>query len=166
MPSLNDRKTTLHDLRQLMRDFVAQRQWTQYHTPKNLTAAAAVEAAELLELFQWLTPEEAIDRSFHDAEFRQAVGEEIADVMLYLLSLANALEFDVSAIIEKKMAKNHAKYPAKEFRGEYRRPVKGHPAPSAQAVAAAARQMSRGKKTRSRAKKKGNDAKFAPGPAH
>jgi len=124
LKSVTDATATVGSLRQLMREFVVEREWTKYHTPRNLAASAAVEAAELLELFQWLTPEEAIERSHNDPEFRQAVGEELADVFLYLMSLANALDLDVAPTVHAKMQKNRAKYPVKVFKGHYRRPLK------------------------------------------
>lgn len=120
---MNDQQTTVQSLRELMRQFVAERQWQKYHTPRNLAASVSVEAGELLELFQWLTPEEAVDRSRNDPAFRKAVGEELADVLMYLMSLANALDLDVAETVEQKMAKNRRKYPPEQFQGHYRRPL-------------------------------------------
>jgi len=120
---MDDQTTNIMTLRQMMRDFVAERQWGKYHTPRNLAASTVVEAGELLELFQWLTPEEAADRSHNEPAFRQAVGEEMADVLMYLMSLANALNLDVAAAIEAKMHKNRKKYPPEAFQGHYRRPL-------------------------------------------
>ena len=120
---MDDRTTNVMALRELMREFVAERHWHTYHTPKNLAAAAVVEAGELLELFQWLTPEESAERSKDDPAFRKAVGEEMADVLMYLMSLANALDLDIAGAVEAKMHKNRKKYPAEEFKGHYRRPL-------------------------------------------
>jgi NTP pyrophosphatase (non-canonical NTP hydrolase) len=117
-----DEQTTVAELRDALRRFVDERQWRPYHTPKNLAMALAVEAAELMEHFQWLTPEEALavpcqpDKS-------AAVGEEIADVIGYALALANELEIDVASTIRAKMAKNEQKYPAEKYRGRYEKPV-------------------------------------------
>ncbi|MGN6370516.1 MAG: nucleotide pyrophosphohydrolase [Phycisphaerae bacterium] len=119
-----DPETTLQTLKQLMQNFVKERDWEKYHTPKNLAASVSVEAAELLELFQWLTPDEAIHRPHNDLDFRRAVGEEMADVLMYIISLANALNLDLADTIFAKMAKNHAKYPPEKFRGHYQRPLK------------------------------------------
>ena len=83
-----------------------------------------VEAGELLELFQWLTPEEAARRCAADPDFRRAVGEEMCDVMMYCISLANAMGFDIAQTIAAKMEKNRKKYPPEEFRGHYERPLK------------------------------------------
>ncbi|HUO10164.1 MAG TPA: MazG-like family protein [Phycisphaerae bacterium] len=122
-PTPSDHTATLESLKQLMRDFITERHWEKYHTPKNLAAAAAVEAAELLELFQWLTPEESAHKPIHDQRFRQAVGEEIADVLMYLISLANSLDLDVASTISAKMTKNRLKYPPERFHGHYERPL-------------------------------------------
>ncbi|HEV7299904.1 MAG TPA: nucleotide pyrophosphohydrolase [Tepidisphaeraceae bacterium] len=120
---MTDSQTTISDLKSMMATFVAERNWHKFHTPRNLAASTCVEAGELLEHFQWLTAEEAIDRSRNDADFRKAVGEELSDVLMYLLSLANSMDLDVAAAAEAKMVKNRAKYPAEKFNGNYQRPV-------------------------------------------
>ncbi len=106
-----------------MREFLREREWEKYHVPRNLAASVAVEAGELLELFQWLTPEEAREWCEHDAEFRRAVGEELADVLMYCVSLANAMDLDIAQTVAAKMEKNRKKYPAEKFKGHYRRPL-------------------------------------------
>ena len=120
---VSDATTTIEDLRQVMREFVKEREWEKYHTPRNLAVSVSVEAGELLELFQWLTPEEATNRSVNDPRFRKAVGEEMADVLMYLMSLANAVGVDVASAVESKMAGNRRKYPPEQFRGHYERPL-------------------------------------------
>lgn len=122
---MDDSKTTVGELRALMKEFVKERDWGKYHTPKNLAGSVCVEAGELLELFQWLAPEEAKERCKDDAAFRKAVGEEMSDVLMYLLSLANALDLDVAQAARAKLEKNRKKYPAEKFRGHYRRPLDG-----------------------------------------
>lgn len=92
-----------------LRRFVAERDWRQFHTPKNLTMALSVEASELLEHFQWLTAEESDELS---AEKKAAVAEEIADVQIYLLMLADRLGIDVEQAVRSKIVKNGQKYPA------------------------------------------------------
>jgi NTP pyrophosphatase (non-canonical NTP hydrolase) len=104
-----------------VRQFVAQRDWNQFHTPKNLVMALAIEAAELMEHFQWIGVEQSRDVG-RDADKRQQVGEELADVVCYALALANELDLDVSSTVRDKMQKNEAKYPAAEYRGRYERP--------------------------------------------
>lgn len=113
-----DSTTTVAELRELMAAFVAERDWRQFHTPKNLAMSLAIEAAEFMEHFQWLTPEQS--RALADQpDRRAAAGEELADVVCYVLALANELGLDLSDAIRDKMVKNAAKYPAEQFRGRY-----------------------------------------------
>ena len=99
-------------LQRRLRDFAAARDWQSYHSPKNLAMALMVEAAELLELFQWLTPEEA--RHFtSNATDKERVSDEIADVLLYLLQLADHTGIDLEQAVQHKLAKNALKYPAR-----------------------------------------------------
>lgn len=115
---MNDQTTTVAELRELIRKFVEERDWRQFHAPKNLAMSMAIEAAELMEHFQWLSVDDS--RSLADDPVRRAaVGEELADVLGYGLALANELGLDVSETIRDKMAKNVKKYPADEFRGRY-----------------------------------------------
>ena len=99
---------TLASLTLELRKFATVRKWEQFHSPKNLASALSVEAAELLEHFQWLTEEQS--RSL-DAAAKQAVGQEIADVLLYLLQLADKLGLDVVQEARKKLALNAVKHP-------------------------------------------------------
>jgi dCTP diphosphatase len=115
---MHDSSTTVGELKQLVATFVDQRNWRQFHTPKNLAMSIAVEAAELMEHFQWLTPDES-SAVAGDAGKRDAAGEELADVVCYALALANALGLDLADAVERKMAKNAQKYPADTFRGRY-----------------------------------------------
>ena len=91
MDGNSDADTPLAAIKTLMKDFIAERQWEKFHHPRNLACSVSIEAAELLEHFQWLTAEEASEKAAHDPAFRHAVGEELADVLMYLVSLANAL---------------------------------------------------------------------------
>jgi NTP pyrophosphatase (non-canonical NTP hydrolase) len=115
---VTDDHTTVAALRQLVEDFVQQRDWNQFHSPKNLSMSLAIEAAELMEHFQWIGVDQS--RNIVDAEQRQAIGEELADVLSYALALANEMQFDISSILAAKMQKNAAKYPAEKFRGKYK----------------------------------------------
>ncbi|MCL2639268.1 MAG: nucleotide pyrophosphohydrolase [Phycisphaerales bacterium] len=123
---MTDECVTVAALRAMMREFVGEREWDKYHTPKNLAMSVAVEAAELLELFQWLTPEAAAvkSRKGGDPEFRRAVAEEMSDVLMYLISLANTLDLDVASSVAAKMKKNRLKYPREKVKGHYQRPRK------------------------------------------
>ncbi|GAB4414903.1 MAG: nucleotide pyrophosphohydrolase [Anaerolineae bacterium] len=96
-----------------MREFRDARNWRQFHSPKNLSMSIAIEAAELMEHFQWLTTDEATILAQTDPAARQAIAEELADVLIYCLSLADVLEYDVAEIIFNKLAKNATKYPVK-----------------------------------------------------
>lgn len=102
----------LGELQAELQNFAAERDWQPFHTPKNLTTALMVEAAELAEIFQWQTPEES--RIAHEnAAAKQRIGEEVADVLLYLLQVADHCQIDVSQAVQDKLAKNAVKYPAK-----------------------------------------------------
>jgi len=116
-----DAHTTVGSLRQAVADFVDVRDWHPFHGPKNLSMSIAIEAAELMERFQWLTTEEARDAVSDPAE-RAAVADELADVIIYCLSLSNALDLDVSSAVLGKLQTNEHRYPADEFRGRFRRP--------------------------------------------
>lgn len=102
----------LGELQAELRHFAAERDWQPFHTPKNLTTALMVEAAELAEIFQWQTPDES--RLAHaDAAAKQRIGEEVADVLLYLLQVADHCQIDVSQAVKDKLTRNAVKYPAK-----------------------------------------------------
>lgn len=101
-----------HELRQ----FAAERDWEQFHSPKNLAIALAVEASELLERFQWLTEDESRALPDRPADY-EAVVEELADVMIYLLRLADRLGVDLDRAVPDKIRKNAAKYPVHLARG-------------------------------------------------
>ena len=100
------------NLQATLRHFAAERDWQPFHTPKNLATALMVEAAELAEVFQWMTPDES--REAHlDAVSKQRIGEEIADVLLYLLQVADHTQVDVAQAVKDKLVRNAQKYPAK-----------------------------------------------------
>lgn len=99
----------LDTLKFQLRQFASERNWAQFHAPKNLAMALAVEAAELLEPFQWLT--EAQSRAL-DAETRQKVEQELADVLLYLIQLADQLDVPLIEAAQRKLELNARKYPA------------------------------------------------------
>lgn len=101
-----------------LRDFAAERAWEPFHSPKNLAAALSVEAAELLEHFQWLT--EAQSRTL-SSDQQEAVALEAADVLLYLVQLTDKLGIDLLAAAERKLQINRQKYPADAARGTSRK---------------------------------------------
>lgn len=114
----------LSKLQQQQRQFARERDWEQFHTPKNLAMALTGEAAELQEIFQWLTPEQSAQL---DDRQRAHATEEIADVLLYLCRLADVLQIDLADAAQAKLQRNAEKYPAEQVRGsaakyhEYRR---------------------------------------------
>lgn len=108
----------LHTLRDRLRAFALERDWGQFHSPKNLACALSVEAAELLEHFQWMTEEQS--RSPDEAQ-RAQIAHEAADVLLYLVQLADQLGIDLVAAAEHKMALNAARYPVESARGNSRK---------------------------------------------
>ena len=116
---MSDADTTVERLRDAMRAFVAEREWEKFHTPKNLAMSLAIEAAELMEHFQWLgsADSRAVAAS---PDVLAEVADELADVLCYALSLANVLQIDVSSAVLGKLEKNALKYPAERFRGRYR----------------------------------------------
>ncbi len=113
-----DSDTTVSAIRKLVADFVSERDWNQFHTPKNLAMSLAVEAAELMEHFQWISTEESRALS-EQPDKVAAAAEELADVVSYALAMANELGIDIAAAMEAKMVKNAQKYPAAQYRGRY-----------------------------------------------
>jgi dCTP diphosphatase len=109
-----DNQDPIQDLRNKLRHFAAERDWDQFHSPKNLAMALSVEAAELLEHFQWLSD---ADSAALSPEKRSKVGEELADVLLYLIRLADKLDIDLATAAADKMSVNASKYPAQKARG-------------------------------------------------
>src|SRR5687767_4161005 len=119
---MSDATTTLADLRDTVRRFVEERDWGQFHSPKNLSMSLAIEAAELMEHFQWIDIAESRQLK-HDPAKLSAIRDEVADVLCYLLALANELELDLSGAMQEKMVKNARKYPAEASRGRYDPPA-------------------------------------------
>ena len=112
---MNNNLTTIRDT---VRTFVMERDWDQFHTPKNLSSALCVEAAELLEHFQWLGTGSAAELGHAKLE---QVRHEMADELVYLVRLADKLEVDLGAAVAEKMILNRAKYPADNVRGDARK---------------------------------------------
>ncbi len=113
-----DAHTPVAQLKQWVRQFVQERDWNRFHAPKNLAMALAVEAAELMEHFLWIGPEQS-RRVVEDPQKLAAVGEELADVLCFALALANQLQLDVTGTVQAKLEKNRQKYPVPEYRGRY-----------------------------------------------
>lgn len=114
MSETNAGHDSLQMLRASINAFVAERDWAQFHTPKNLAMAMIVEAAELVEQFQWDTPQESQHLT---AEKREAVSHELADTFVYLLRIAEVLDIDLIVAANQKIALNAKKYPVDKVRG-------------------------------------------------
>jgi NTP pyrophosphatase (non-canonical NTP hydrolase) len=115
---MSDQETTVAELREVISRFVDERDWNQFHSPKNLSMSLAIEAAELMEHFQWISTEAS--RSIGaDADKLTEVADELSDIICYALAIANELEIDVSQALRSKMEKNAIKYPVREYRGRY-----------------------------------------------
>jgi dCTP diphosphatase len=106
----------IDEIRQKLAAFAEQRNWDQFHTPKNLSMALAAEAAELLEIFQWLTDEQSKE-IVNDKKEMALIREEIADVMIYLVRLADKLSVDIEKAVADKIKVNEKKYPVKLAKG-------------------------------------------------
>jgi NTP pyrophosphatase (non-canonical NTP hydrolase) len=117
---MSDDSATVMQLKQAVQAFVDERDWRQFHTPKNLAMSLAIEAAELMEHFQWVDVAESTTRG-RDPARRGEIADEIADVCCYLLSLVNVLDLDLSEAVRSKLLKNATKYPVDEVRGKSER---------------------------------------------
>jgi dCTP diphosphatase len=107
---LNDRVTHVGDLTAAVEAFYTARNWRRFHSPKNLAMAIAVEAAELMELFQWMDNDDATAQA-RSGPLRERLEEELADVLIYGLTLASTLDVDISTIVNRKLEANGRKYP-------------------------------------------------------
>ena len=116
MDGPNDADTRLSELKQRVLAFAREREWGQFHSPKNLSMALAAEAAELMENFLWATPE-ASRTLAADPRKRDAIEQELADVIIYALQFANQTGIDIAAAIAAKMEINARKYPVEKSRG-------------------------------------------------
>ncbi|SAK40609.1 hypothetical protein AWB82_00223 [Caballeronia glebae] len=114
----HERASELVQMRDMLREFVRERDWSRFHSPKNLAAALSVEASELLEPFTWLA---SGDKSELDEAKLQAIRHEMADVLAYLVMLADSLDVDLHRALIEKMALNRSKYPAHKVKGDARK---------------------------------------------
>lgn len=113
---LSDAVTPLAQIKTRVLEFARERDWEQFHSPKNLSMALAAEAGELMEHFLWCSAEESRGRA-QEEKLRRKIEEELADVVIYALEFANMTGIDMSAAIEAKMAANAAKYPVEKAKG-------------------------------------------------
>ena len=116
---MTDSKTTIAELKKLVDDFIAARNWHQFHDAKNLSASIAIETAELMEHFQWLHSD-AVPAVKDDSKQMAEIREEVADVLAYLVSFANTMGIDLSDALADKLVKNGEKYPVDRYYGRFR----------------------------------------------
>jgi len=113
-----DAQPSLHDLQKIIRTFCDDRDWDQFHNPKDLAISLALEAAEVMEHFQWKSPAEMAE---HSIRHKEDIADEIADVFYWVLLLSNKLDVDLVAAFQRKMKKNEAKYPIAKARGSHKK---------------------------------------------
>lgn len=109
-------KLDIQRIQEAQREMVKEREWEKFHTPKNLAVAATVEASELAEVFQWMTDEESLN-VVNNPKKMQAIRDEIADVLFYLLRISDILKIDVDKAFWEKFEKSKAKYPVEKSKG-------------------------------------------------
>lgn len=112
-----DDKTTIQELKDKFNKFKLERNWGKFHDAKNLAEAISIEAAELQELFLWQDVSEINKKIENDLDFRERVGEELADVIAFCINFANATNIDISRIVLDKLEKNYKKYPVEKSKG-------------------------------------------------
>lgn len=115
-----DNKTTIEELKKLVVKFRDERDWKKYHKPKDLAASINIEAAELLEQFQWKSDEE-INEMLKDENKFDKISDELADIIDYCLSFSDVTKIDVSEALKKKIEENKKKYPVEKFKGDYKK---------------------------------------------
>jgi len=115
---MSDNKTTIDELKLIVESFVDERDWKQFHSPKNLAMSLSVEVAELMELFQWLSLDQARE-VMKAGDIRENAIDEIADIVIYTLAFCNRNNIDIADAIKKKMEKNIQKYPADKYKGHF-----------------------------------------------
>ena len=113
-----DGSTTIEELKAIVEQFVAERDWAQFHSPKNLAMAIGVEAGELMDLFRWHSESQSI-RAIKNGKSRRAATEELADVVICALSFANRTGIDIAQAVKSKVLKNSKKYPVHTYKGRF-----------------------------------------------
>ena len=115
---MNDKKTTVDNLKVFVKDFVDERDWSQFHNPKNISMALAIEASELMDIFKWDSNDESEKKMSVDISRQDAI-DELADVIIYSIAFANKNGIDIFDAILQKMKKNEEKYPSEKFKGNF-----------------------------------------------
>lgn len=117
---ISDKTTRIFELRERVSKFIEDRDWNKYHNPKDIAVSIVIEASELLELFQWVNNEE-LNIIIKKPDKHAKLKEELADVIIYCLSLANVLEIDISHAVVEKIERNEGKYPIEQVKGNYKK---------------------------------------------
>jgi len=112
----NDNICTFQQMKETIRDFVIERDWIKYHTPRNLAESICIESAELLEIFQWSLKDNHKKNESNNFQ-NSNIEDELADIFIYCISLSNTLEIDIVQTILKKIGKNKSRYPIEKFKG-------------------------------------------------
>ncbi len=112
----HDNETTIQELKDIIKKFVMDREWKEYHTPKNLSMSIAIEAAELMEKFQFVSNEESYEIA---QKYKEEVAYELVDVLGYVINFANACDIDLSSYFVEKVKLNEKKYPVESAKGSY-----------------------------------------------
>ncbi|HBA60903.1 MAG TPA: NTP pyrophosphohydrolase [Elusimicrobia bacterium] len=115
---MNDKTTQLSELKTLVGKFIRERDWEQFHSPKNLSMSISIEAAELMEIFQWYGTKEAA-QLLKKPKKAEHIKEELADILIYLISFCNLYKIDMTEIVVDKLLKNKARFPVKRVRGTF-----------------------------------------------
>lgn len=115
---MSDSRSTVGRIKKDVARFISEREWGQFHSPKNLSMAITIEAAELMEIFQWMEVDEAL-RKARSPRIRRRIAEEIADIAIYTISLCNTLGLELSSCVKAKLEKNRRKYPVAAFKGRW-----------------------------------------------
>ena len=115
---MKDNNTLIDELKKTVKNFVDKREWSQFHSPKNLSMSIAIESAELMELFQWSSKKES-RKAMSSGKVRINAIDEVADIFIYLIAFCNENNIDIKQAIDRKMKKNKKKYPSNVFKGRF-----------------------------------------------
>ena len=113
-----DKNTTIDTLKKFVENFVKEREWSQFHSPKNISMALAIEASELMDIFKWDTEKDSKVKMSAGISRKEAI-DELADIIIYAIAFANRNNIDISSAIEQKMKKNEKKYPVDQYKGHF-----------------------------------------------
>ena len=113
-----DKETSMDALKNFVEKFVKERDWSQFHSPKNISMALSIEASELMDIFKWDTERDSKVKMTEGISRQEAI-DELADIIIYAIAFANRNNIDISSAIEQKMKKNEIKYPVDQYKGHF-----------------------------------------------